>query len=178
MKKGKEVYNSYKKDVIARKLLMLLCIYVFITNIRKLEVVSIIASVISVYCFTVLGMNRDYYLPFLDDTVLPGYLLKPIYPDESDTIRVIKVNPEQKVVFWASNPRSNDGRKVMPWDAYGDYDNSGVTIADKNGNATLRVRKPSSYYKPGGGKLEPHIHYRTEIANGMFSNIKTLNLKS
>ena len=68
---------------------------------------------------------------------------------------------------------NNDNRK--PKDAYKDYKNSGVAIANKKGIATLHLQKPSGYKIPIG-RLLPHVHYRECRDDDMLGKVKTVFL--
>ena len=62
-----------------------------------------------------------------------------------------------------------------PWDAYANFENSGVVRADASGNAVLQFRSPSSY-KVGllNNTLKRHVHYRVCKHPGMLSDVKTI----
>jgi hypothetical protein len=135
----------------------------------NLKVISAVGMVAVVMLF-----KRDYFLPFLGDTVFPNGLLKETAPINADKTVIVKVPNERKVVYWASEPNTNTD--IMPWTAYKKYDNAGVTMSDSDGNAKLSVRTPTSYKVPWGKKLKAHIHYRYTLTNGMFSSIKTVYL--
>jgi uncharacterized membrane protein YuzA (DUF378 family) len=123
----------------------------------------------------VLLFNRNFYLPFLDKTVLPSSLLskeKTVIGSDTFTVKV-KVEPNVRVIYWASEPKS----EIVPVaTAYGEFENSGIVNADENGIASLVLKKPSSYTVKKGlfnKTLKPHIHYRYTLSNGMLSEVKT-----
>ena len=126
----------------------------------------------------ILLFNRNFYLPFLDKTVLPSSLLhkdKTVTGDNTFTVKV-KVKPNVRVIYWASEPNN----EIVPVaTAYGEFKNSGIVTADEHGVANLVLKKPSSYTVRKGlfkKTLKPHIHYRYTLPNGMLSEIKTKNV--
>ena len=127
-----------------------------------------------------LMFNRNFYLPFLDKTVLPQSLLKKDNKPDNSTFSIkVKVNPNARIIYWASE--SNNDKNTPVSVAYGKFKNSGITTADKNGYANLVLRKMSGYSVKKGlfnKKLRPHIHYRYTLPNGLMSEIKTKYVKS
>ena len=109
---------------------------------------------------------------FLAETFFPSTLTVGERAVESANAAVkISTTPFAKVAYWAAQPAVSAG-SVYPDanTAYGKYENAGVAIADANGNAVLRFRRPGAYIVRGR-KLEPHIHYRiapsiTLVENG------------
>jgi len=116
--------------------------------------------------------DRDVYLPFLGDTVIPeAVIINDKMPAGANRVVIATVPANARVIFWAAAPSQKT--KSNPWDAYGKYRNSGVTRGDSDGRAVFRIRNPGSYKVPGKGKLEPHLHYRYMIDDGMMSKIFT-----
>jgi uncharacterized membrane protein YuzA (DUF378 family) len=113
--------------------------------------------------------DRDTYLPFLGEAVIPDGAFMEKTPERWNTKAVVDVPANTKVVFWAA-----DGSGPGPQEAYGAYENAGTTISSADGKAELRVRTPQSYSVPIGGALAPHIHYRVFEANGMIGPVKTV----
>jgi hypothetical protein len=74
-----------------------------------------------------------------------------------DTKVQVHVAPNAKVVYWAAKP--ND-KVVEVEEAYGDFSNSGVVMANNMGEATLTFSKGSEYVVPSGKQLKSHVHYR------------------
>lgn len=120
-----------------------------------------------------LVLDRNVYLPFLGEAVFPCASLEPRTPKNADRKVNITVPINAKIIYWAS-----DGTQPVedPWKAYGTYSNYGVTIADENGNAELKVRNPVSYKVPSGKLLKEHVHYRYCTSNGMLSDVFTVNI--
>lgn len=117
--------------------------------------------------------SRNYYLPFLGDTVFPcGSMLEKV-PVNANTQVKIQVAPKTNVIYWASETHN----EVMqnPWLAYDEFSNAGVVRSDVNGIAILKFRKPASY-KVGYRTLEPHVHYRVCEHPGMLDAVKTVFL--
>jgi len=123
-----------------------------------------------------LAFERNFYLSFLGWSVYPCGSLAEKVPVGANTAIPVKVKPLSNVVYWASEPTDTTKQPISnPWDAYANYDNSGVVKADANGNATLRVRAPSSY-QVGLFKrtLKKHVHYRVCNQAGMLGEVKTV----
>ena len=123
--------------------------------------------------------ERDYYLPFLGDAVFPnGLLANHVTPNGADTMVTAVVKPYTKVVYWAAEPcMENCEVPVMAWDAYENYTNSGVAMADEHGVVKFMVRGPQAYNIPfKNATLQPHVHYRCLKTNGMWSRIYTAKI--
>jgi hypothetical protein len=135
------------------------------------NLVYVIVGLAAVY----LALNRDVYLPFLNESVFPCSTLKNTVP-EAATVKVqVQVTPGAKVVYWASEP--NKAQPVTnPWDAYTQYENAGVATADGNGVATLAVRDPATYKIPSGRILSRHVHYRYCVRPGLLSRVETIDI--
>jgi uncharacterized protein len=120
---------------------------------------------------------RDFYLPFLGQSVVPCGAIKEKVPEGATVMMSIRVKPGQKVLYWASEPATEKLKTIKRWDeAYLGFENAGVTVADEKGNAVLRVRKPQAYTVPVKGQLEPHIHYRACMGNGFIGRVETVYL--
>jgi uncharacterized membrane protein YuzA (DUF378 family) len=122
--------------------------------------------------------DRDLYLPFLGETVIPNGALPEKTPERWTEKATVAVPANTKVVFWAAEPAGAGamGGLKGPAEAYGAYENAGVTISSAEGVAELRVRSPQSYKVPVRGTLAPHIHYRIYTSDGMLGRIKTVFL--
>jgi hypothetical protein len=119
------------------------------------------------------AFHRDTYLPFLGETILPSSVLGTQVPPGATHSVQVRVEPDAKVVFWASEPGDGQGT----WQtAYRDYQNAGVGVADSTGMATLKVREPQGYSVPMKGHLEPHVHFRVCRKDGFIGPIKTVYL--
>ena len=123
--------------------------------------------------------DRDTYLPFLGETVIPNGALPEKTPERWNRKMTVDVPANTKVIFWAAESASQAqgaGDKTYK-EAYGAYENAGVTISSADGKAELRVREPQSYSVPMRGLLKPHIHYRIYTTNGMLGRVKTVYLE-
>lgn len=121
---------------------------------------------------TLLFFERDVFLPFLGHTVMPqSVIVSHRTPAGANRTVRIRVTPNTRVVYWASEPSYNV--VSTPQQAYGKYNNAGVETSDDQGYVMFRVRSPSSYKTWATGKLAPHVHYRMMKGDGMWSRIFT-----
>jgi uncharacterized protein len=130
--------------------------------------------------------NRTYYLPFLGKTVMPSSAVKP-YEQPSTSAILFPLDIVDKdaklVVYWAAKPAS--GNKLLenklsgPYEAYDDYSNYGVAEV-KDGKVTIKIECPQQYSVNKFGVMKKvlpkHMHYRTVHTNGIFSEIRTVDL--
>jgi uncharacterized membrane protein YuzA (DUF378 family) len=125
-----------------------------------------------------LMFHRDTYLPFLGPAVMPACNLLAERIPEGATLSVkARVPPGAKVLYWAAEPSTEGLDKVNDWrEAYAQFKNAGVTVADVRGHAYLKVRPPQTYSVPFKGRLDPHVHYRVCQQDGMMGRIETLFL--
>ena len=144
--------------------------------IMQNKVISFIVILIVVASILYNIFNRNFYLSFLGCSVYPCGSLAEKIPLNADTKVTVQVKPNVNVIYWASESSKSDNQPIdNPWDAYANYDNSGVVRADANGKAVLQVRNPSSYQVGLMNKtLSRHIHYRECRHPGMLSEIKTI----
>lgn len=105
-----------------------------------------------------LAMNRDLWLPFLGESVLPGSLV-PLKNVFGDTTIEVKVKPNTRIAYWASLPQETN-KLPLVHEAYGDFKNAGVVLSNNNGIAKLIVNKGTNYIVPTGREISRHIHYR------------------
>ena len=155
---------------------------VFNKNAIKIFADQIHTSAYKIMCIVIgfsglhLIFNRDSFLPFLGDAAFPCQALRNRIPSKADTEVKVRVPPNSKVVYWASNPSD----KILNVNhAYNNYENSGVTTANSDGIAIIKVKSPSAYRVPRtyiNKKLDPHIHYRFCKTPGMLSNVQTIQL--
>ena len=123
--------------------------------------------------------QRDMYLPFLGQTVVPGGALTVKTPQNANDQVTIRTRPGAKVVYWAAEPNPNQGKDLpTPEAAYEEFENSGVVVADATGHAILRFRGPPQAYRvPITGRLEPHVHFRICDENGFMERVQTIFIK-
>lgn len=123
-------------------------------------------------------LDRDTYLPFLGPTALPCASVPDRTPPGASKMMTISAPPGSKVLYWAAEPEMETLKEVQSWkEAYGAYENAGVTTADSNGQAILKVRAPQGYVVPFKGRLAPHIHFRICESSGMLGRVKTIFLE-
>jgi uncharacterized membrane protein YuzA (DUF378 family) len=128
-----------------------------------------------------LFFNRDVYLPFLGETLVPCAAFATRTPDNANQEVSISVEPNAKVIYWAAEPYDASGNTgIASWDkAYMDYSNSGVALADTSGKCILRIRgSPQRYTAPFKGTLKPHVHFRVCEKNGFMGPVKTYYLEN
>ncbi len=122
-----------------------------------------------------LMFHRDFYLPFLGQTVMPCAALEDKTPSGADTSVTVNVSPNSKILYWAAEPEAEELKEIHDWKkAYASFKNIGVTTSDATGTALLKVRKPQAYSVPFKGRLEPHIHYRVCSPDGMMDRVNTV----
>jgi len=152
-----------------------------VTKVNVLEgvlgrgVARMLYIVVGVAALTLL-FNRDTYLPFLGETVVPCSLIPEQLPEGADTKVDVRAHPGAKVLYWAAEPATEGLKKINDWrGAYLKYMNAGVVTANAQGVATLYVRNPQPYDVPWKGRLEPHVHFRVCSENqGMMGRIETV----
>ena len=121
--------------------------------------------------------DRDTYLPFLGPMVAPCSVLQNREPPGATKEIKVIVLPNAKVIYWAAEPASEALKTVKSWnDAYQQYENAGVSTANADGIAILKVREPQSYKVPLWGKLESHVHYRVCGEAGWMGRVNTASI--
>ena len=124
-----------------------------------------------------LAFYRDTYLPFLGTTVMPCSLVEARTPEGADFEAKVLAKPGAKVLYWAAEHANKDLQTVQDYKhAYLAFRNAGVAIADSDGTATLKVRKPQPYTVPLKGELEAHIHYRVCYGDGFLGRVETVGV--
>jgi uncharacterized membrane protein YuzA (DUF378 family) len=142
------------------------------------KVASVVYIVVGLAALGLL-FQRDIYLPFLGETLVPAGALAPKSPQGANDQVTITTKPGAKVIYWASEPNPTAGAETPSWkEAYGSYENSGVAVADDRGKALLRFRgPPQAYSVPMHGRLDPHVHFRVADDNGFVGRVQTYFLK-
>jgi len=138
---------------------------------------KIIFAVISLSAVYIL-LQRKTYLPFLDISIAPiSRFLNESKQKDFELELVIDAKGGEKVLYWAADKKSNEDTPdtTTPNEAYNDYDNSGISIVDKEGKAKLYVKCPKKYFVMYNKILPQHLHYRV-ITRGILGPIKTINL--
>jgi len=148
---------------------------------RRLPLDRIIYVVVAISAL-ILAFQRDTWLPFLGETVLPGAIVA-LKTNSGDTTVDVHVKPGTKVVYWAAEPSAeegavgaSEGNKADPpvKAAYDKFENSGVVAANEQGVAKLVFNKGTSYIVPSGRKIESHVHYREFGEDGMMGPVKSV----
>ena len=169
----------------AAKIVIMLCALLFACQLggynpskflTQNKIINLIVILIVVASIIYNLFNRNFYLSFLGCTVYPCGSLAEKIPSNADKTVTVHVPPNVNVIYWASEPSNPELQPIAdPWEAYANYDNSGVVKADSTGKAVLRIRSPSSYNVGLFNKtLKTHIHYRICKHPGMLSDIKTV----
>ena len=128
-------------------------------------------------------LQRKTFLPFLDVTIAPlNRFLKETKQKDFELEVVVNAKGSEKVLYWASNKdtvkdKNNLNKKETDdhTKAYGNFENSGISIVDKDGKAKLYIKCPKKYYVMYNKILPQHLHYRT-ITNGKLDEVKTINI--
>jgi hypothetical protein len=139
-----------------------------------LKLISFILIFVVIY----IGSFKETYLPFLHASVFPFPLIPSsnLYPPSSNLSIPLDFDyPDgSKVIYWASKPNDKNQTYNNPYDAYGNYTNSGVAIVN-NKKAVLYLNSPEKYKVPSGITLDRHIHYRVAVPNNPFlTKVKTI----
>ena len=142
---------------------------------RKRSLVGNMLAVLIALAGLYIGTQRDSYLPFLGESVMPCAVLRDRIPEYADLeVTVTDLKPGAKVIYWAAEPATGGLGKIKDWQhAYLDLANAGVTTVCLAGTATLRVRKPQPYTVPLMGRLESHVHWRSCQDGGSLGPVQT-----
>lgn len=134
----------------------------------------IVYGIVGLAALTIM-FNRDTYLPFLGETVLPCTTIPERVPPGATKELRVPAPPGSKVLYWASEPAMEELKQLQDWQqAYNKFENAGVTTTDSTGIAILKVRAPQAYLVPFKGRLEPHVHFRICNGSGMLGRVKTV----
>ena len=141
---------------------------------------SIVGKPISRIIYIIVGLsalwlisNRDTFLPFLGETVMPCSAIQERIPDHADTeVRIHGLKPGAKILYWATEPATQGLSSINTWQqAYLDFANAGVAVVDEGGHVALRIRTPQPYTVPLYGRLESHVHWRQCGEGGMLGPV-------
>lgn len=142
------------------------------------RIIYIIVALSTIYIM----LHRKTYLPFLDITIVPvSKFLSESKQKDFELEIVIDAKGGEKVIYWAANKselseKDNKNIKVSDHNkGYGNFENSGVSIVDKDGKAKLYVKCPQQYYVKYNKILPKHVHYRI-VTKGKLGEVKTINL--
>lgn len=126
------------------------------------------------------AFDRDYFLPFLGHAVIPLNIGSKPTTGILTKVKIRDLPPNVRVVYWGAQESNKPFDN--PEDAYGNYNNSGMTLSDKNGEAFAEIICPAMYSVSKFGflkkNLRKHIHYRYELPKykGMLSRVYTINV--
>ena len=140
---------------------------------------STILSTIILFLVARIILRRDFYLPFLGETVFPCEPLQEKTPEGANQSIQVRTTPNSNIVYWASLQENDKVENIIaenPLIAYSKFQNSGVVRSDLKGNAVLKIKTPISYKVPSGKVLKPHVHYRVCGEQGMLGSIQTIYL--
>jgi uncharacterized membrane protein YuzA (DUF378 family) len=136
----------------------LMCVNInIIEKLKDYFYLDKIVAVIILLCALYLLSKKETVLPFLGESVIPSTLI-PLKKNNGNMAINVKVEPNSKVIYWASLP--NESNKPQVKEAYGNYSNYGTIMSDATGNAKLTITKGTGYIVPNGKYIKPHIHYR------------------
>jgi hypothetical protein len=151
-------------------------IFNYINNSKVKQFILTLLSLYSLY----LLFNRNTFLPFLGETVLPSKLLcnnsnnnNIINNNNLIHLKINTDNDTDKIIWWAAD---NDNSNIVidnPNDAYKKYNNSGISLVNNN-IAEVVLLCPKSYIA-GGRELPKHLHYR-ESKKDILGDVKTINI--
>lgn len=124
-----------------------------------------------------IAFYRDSYLPFLGPTIVPCEVLKSVTPEDADFEVPIHVKPGSKVLYWAAEPSNKELDTLKDWrEAYMNFRNAGIAVANEKGIAMLAVRKPQPYQVHLFKTMPPHIHYRICMNDGVLGRVETIKV--
>jgi hypothetical protein len=150
-----------------------------IFNIKSLRLErswwSVILATLALGGSLYLGMDRNTWLPFLGEGVVPYSVLRESVPSEASLGVTVSTDTDPIMcMYWASDPA--DGVVSDPWTAYNEFENAGV-VPVENGQALLQLNCPGQYKVPRKSRPLPrHVHYRWVYANGIASEVLTQNV--
>lgn len=166
--------------MIAHAVVLLFALYVAIVTILD-DMTEVWKKVVALIVGLATGwllFQRDTYLPFLGDAVFPATaIIDERTPEGANTEVKIRLNVPDgtKVIYWGAE--ASDRVIDNPWDAYGKYNNTGVTTVN-GGVVTMKLKCPAEYkVMAGQKKLKRHVHYRTCCTrNALMGAVETVNV--
>ena len=144
---------------------------------KKFNVVELFSNLFPLEYHEYVMIQRKTYLPFLDAYFVPinKYLSESKKKDIEFEV-IINAKGGDKVIYWAANKGNKDDKTIKHYlKAYGEYENSGISLVGKDGNAKLYVKCPQKYYVQFKKIIPKHIHYRV-IYKDKMGSVKTINL--
>lgn len=119
------------------------------------------------------AFNRDIWLPFLGETVLPSSLIPLSTPNNYNKVLTIQADPNSKIIYWSSLPDENNKIPDVSI-AYKDYSNCGCVMSNDKGEALLSIVEGTSYKVPIKNEIKKHVHYRVFNESGILSKVYTI----
>lgn len=177
-----EIKAMRYKTLLRIAMMFVLAIFVALSALHRTKLIRIdafgtvgtVALIAAVVSVGYLAFDRDSYLPFLGECVVPPSLLSAKTPQDSTfTVTVNVPVGATHVMYWASE--SGAGIVPNPYDAYGNYSNAGIVKASTSGTAILPLRCPSTY-SVRGRQLPRHVHYRAVHKSGVLGSVQTTNV--
>jgi hypothetical protein len=183
------INNFYQQPFFILTLLLLSFIHsIYIIYLNNSNIFFKFTSIILLfYIFVFFVFQSGFktlFLPFLNISAFPPSLIpSAIHPPNTNFSIELDFNYPNgtKIIYWASNKyhgnnQNNEYIYPNPYDAYGDYKNSGVAIVN-NKKAILSIHCPDKYNVNMGytKTLDKHIHYRIAFPNNpILSDVKTI----
>jgi len=181
------LYIKKKIFMIAMMLIIVGALNWLLIGVLDFNIVNALfgKSIVARAIYVIIGLaalailcDRDTYLPFLGETVLPCAGLPNRIPPGASKELHVTAPPNSKVLYWASEPALESLKQINDWRvAYQNFENAGVATADEQGVVLLKVRPPQPYTVPWKGRLEPHVHFRICGDGGMLGRVKTVYIK-
>lgn len=138
------------------------------------KIIYIIVGICTLYLL--IFHQRQMFLSFLEETVIPPSLINiQNNPYKSSQI-VVDAPGGNKVMYWSAEPASEEHDNLDDWHEAYKWKNSGV-VNVVDGKATLSFDKPVRYRVGMMHKLlDRHIHYRIIYSDGVVSKVYTHKL--
>ena len=162
--------------------IFVLALFVVLAALNRVNILRVNSSgifgtlhlLVAVASVLYLVFDRDSYLPFLGECVLPTSLLAAKTPQDATFTVDVHAHPgATHIMYWASE--SGAGLAPNPYDAYGNFSNAGIVKATSAGITTLPVRCPRQY-TAGGRTLPRHVHYRSIYKSGIAGPVQTVQI--
>jgi len=118
----------------------------FFSNDSKELIIKMIYVIITLSTVYIM-LQRRTFLPFLDVTVVPvsKFLNKSKQKDFEFEI-IINAKGADKVIYWAATKKTDSDKYIKDYKkAYGGYENSGISLVNKDGKARLYIKCPQEY---------------------------------
>jgi uncharacterized membrane protein YuzA (DUF378 family) len=147
----------------------------FSDNFRDfiVKMIYVIITLSTVYIM----LQRKTFLPFLDVTIVPvSKFLNESKQKDFEFEIIINAKGAEKVIYWAATKKTESDKYIKDYKkAYGGYENSGISLVNKDGKARLFIKCPQEYYVKYNKILPKHIHYRI-VTLGILGPVQTINL--